>query len=214
MESYKCPDCRKSSAHETKAGKDQNKKTTKSELKKKAQENDELRKEMKELQEKHEKELDLRQTSLDSLSSQNIKFKRTNEQQMQAADVSNKKIVELEKKNKALSEENAAHIDFVKTSLRLDIAEEFEKLKKLNIELEETLKTKEVQIIELRKATPPDDSNKQKLSAAKKTNEQLIARIGALETSINEQQDSNSAMKLQLQVTTANYEREHSSTTS
>ena len=186
----------------------QNKEKPASKPNKEAKEVERLNKEINELREQHTKELDLKQHSLESLSSQNKKLKRENDRYHEKEEIWKSNSEELEKKVKTLNDENAAHLEFVKTSLQnADFMEEFESLKKMNGELNETLNKKEAQIIELAKEETGNDCKK-KLTEKKKENEALLARIRAFETTVNDIQQINSVLQHDVQVKTANYERE------
>ena len=183
-------------------------KNAEAKLTKQAKEVEELRKELKKLTDTHAKELDKRQTSLESLLSQNKKMKRENEQHLIKADVKEKEIENLVKENKRLSMENAAHHEFIKTALQDEnITEANDRLKAENIKLAESLEEKARQLSELSREGSQDETKK-KLSEAKKTIESLKVRIKAFETSVNELQETNSGLKSELQIKTASYERE------
>ena len=84
---------------------------------------------------------------------------------------------------------------------------EFENLKEEKAQLSETLNKKELIIKDLEEETA-SDAFKQKMAALKKQNDSLKERITAFETTVNDLQDELKKSKHNLQVATANYNRE------
>ena len=183
-------------------------KTGKTVIKKNEQQIEKFKTEIEEAEETHKKQLDLRQKSLESITSQSKSLKKENGQLMLKADKLEKKVLELEDENRRLTNENSAHLEFVRTSLGTDdIIKEFENLKEEKAQLSETLNKKELIIKDLEEETA-SDAFKQKMAALKKQNDSLKERITAFETTVNDLQDELKKSKHNLQVATANYNRE------
>ena len=232
-EGYQCPSCRSASTQENQQQEEKspaptaqapgaNPSSTKTTDQDKSRQNQELAKniskltkentslisQMAELKESHERELDLKQISLENILAQNQKLTRENEQHTRKASVLNKKIEDHEKMIKTLSDDNAAHLDFIKTSLESnEMLGDFEKLKQQCVESEEKIRQKDLRIAELERETTPEGS-KQKIASAKKTIDSLTAQIRSFEVTVSELQENCTSLQQQLQVKSANYDRE------
>ena len=165
---------------------------------------------MAEMKEKHYHDLDLKQQSLESLSSQNKKVQKENAKHLQKIDTLEKMITQLELEKKKLGDQNAAHLEFVRSSLQNNGDNTIDQIQKLR-ENDEHLKTiladKEQEILNLQSQISPDNL-KQKNSSMKKEIENLTSRIRYFEESMNTSQETNLKTLNELQVATANYKRE------
>ena len=170
---------------------------------------DNLLKQIAETKEKYEKELDLRQTSLESLSTQNTKLQKEHTKQLQKIDTLNDKISSLESENEKLKQHNAAHIEFVRTSFQSDtgIIEQLEELNENNMNLKASISEKDKIISDLQNQMSPE-GQKQKISSMKKEIDTLMARIRCFEDTVNGLQTTNTKLLEELRVESANYKRE------
>ena len=163
---------------------------------------EDLKKEVEQLKEQHSKEMDRQQISLESLTQQNSKLVKENSKLKELVNM-------LEGKNKILTEDNNAHLEFFKTQTNNDdgMVLQFENLKTQNLSLKSLLEEKEAELTQAQMLTS-GNGNKEVISSLKKTNEGLKCRISGFEDSIRELQQSNAKFNDELQVAKANYTRE------
>ena len=183
-------------------------------VKKKMEEIDQLKEDIKQQNIAHQIKLDLNQKTLDSIASQNCGMKKEKSQlQQEIRRLSNENTVlenknkELEIKNRELKADNDAHIEFAKEAFLSDpsSSEKFVKMEEQINQLRCENQEKDKQISEMRTSIPQQDP---KITAKNKEIQSLKSQISALEVRTSELQDSEQQCRRELNVKIADYQRE------